>query len=194
MREEDCQAELMYYSNTYSISAKLQLVRTHNSAYEQCANSQAGYAFAVYAELPLLLLFASASAFASSSSCSCLPSRSCIQRFIGCYKYIIRDKYVPSSFQSVCRSGPIALFPFLSPPFLSSPSLCLAHPSLYTFPEQQEMVSNKSVQRTVAYMLSPRCVLLLPRSASHPPLPLAMGLVLHPSPPHPPPLKMERTC
>lgn len=126
----------MYYSNTYSISAKLQLVRTHNSAYEQCANSQAGYAFAVYAELPLLLLFASASAFASSSSCSCLPSRSCIQRFIGCYKYIIRDKYVPSSFQSVCRSGPIALFPFLSPPFPSFPLPPSASHTLLCIPSQ----------------------------------------------------------
>lgn len=117
------QTELMYYSNTYSISAKPQLVRTHNAAYEQCANSQVVYAFAVYAGLPFLLLLCirPASAAASSSSCSPFPSRSCIQRFIGCYKYIIRDKYVPSSFQSVCRSGPLALLSFPSSFFLPLP-------------------------------------------------------------------------
>lgn len=80
--------------------------------------------------------FTSTSATASSSSYSCLPSRSCIQRFIGCYKYIIRDKYVPSSFQSVCRSGPIALFPFLSLPFSSLPFPPSASHTLLCIPSQ----------------------------------------------------------
>lgn len=82
--------------------------------------------------------------------------RPCIQRFIGCYKYIIRDKYVPSSFQSVCLSLR------LSSCLLPLPSSFL-YPSYYyksllahkknKHQKLKEMVSNKSVQRTVAYML-----------------------------------------
>lgn len=87
----------------------------------------------------------------------------CIQRFIGCYKYIIRDKYVPSSFQSnYIPSNPSSTLTHTHTHMRGYKCMYKSLPEHSPFltkkgkkrknrgRERKEMVSNKSVQRTVA--------------------------------------------
>lgn len=100
---------MMLCGNKYSIWTKPQLARhTLRMSNEQILPF---YAFPASLFIFFSLFFARPLYFLPSAPATI--ERPCIQRFIGCYKYIIRDKYVPSSFQSVCRSPSILLPPHL---------------------------------------------------------------------------------